>query len=201
MPRYFCSYYYAHLGRFLLNTDYALLPFAELPRCKDQFFDTFARDGLLFIRPNSPLKFFSGLTVSRNTFERDYEFMGFYDFPTESLIVVSSPKQVVAEWRFVIAGDTIVAGSQYSEQGKPAVQPTVDPKAREFAQTVLNKDYRPDPIWILDIGKTQTGDYGVVEAGGFSFSNLYACDLDAVVQAVSSAAIEMHRKNEQLWSC
>jgi len=29
--------------------------------------------------------------------------MAFYGFPVESLVVVSSPKQIPTEWRFVVA--------------------------------------------------------------------------------------------------
>ena len=80
-----------------------MLPYAELPRFKDFLFDTLGRNDQLFVRPDSPLKIFTGLTISRSTFDKDYDFMGFYEFPVESLVVVSSPKTIRAEWRYVVA--------------------------------------------------------------------------------------------------
>jgi hypothetical protein len=47
VDHFFCSHYYAHLGRFLLNCDYVMLPFAELPRCHEFLFDTLGRDDRL----------------------------------------------------------------------------------------------------------------------------------------------------------
>lgn len=40
VDRYHCSNYYAHFGRFLLNPDYMMLPFAELPRVAKFVFET-----------------------------------------------------------------------------------------------------------------------------------------------------------------
>ncbi len=58
IKRFFCSHYYAHFGHYLLNRDYIMLPYAELPRCREFLFDSLGRDGVLFARPDSPLKLF-----------------------------------------------------------------------------------------------------------------------------------------------
>ena len=192
-PHFFCSHYYAHFGRFLLNRDYVMLPYSELPRCRDFLFDTLGRDDRLFVRPDSPLKIFTGSTISRSTFDRDFEFMGFYDFPTESLVVVSSPKAIAAEWRYVVADGKIVSGSQYVEHGAEGSVPTTDPCALDFAKAVVASGYQPDPVWVLDVCRTDDGGYHLLEIGGFSFSNLYGCDKEAVVQAVSAVAASIHR--------
>ena len=46
---------------------------------------------------------------------RGSRFMGFYEFPPDSLVVVTSPKTIVKEWRFVVANGRVVAGCQYKE--------------------------------------------------------------------------------------
>ena len=194
VSHFFCSHYYSHFGRFLLNHDYVMLPYAELPRCKDFLFDTLGRGERLFVRPDSPLKIFTGLTIARSTFDKDYEFMGFYEFPVESLVVVSSPKTITAEWRFVVADGKIVSGSQYVQRGCEVALPATDSSALEFARSVLAVGYQPDPVWVLDVCQTDDGGYHLLEIGGFSFASLYGCDKDAVVQAVSSVAHSIHSK-------
>ncbi len=197
VPHFFCSHYYAHLGRFLLNRDYIMLPYVELSRRRDFLFDTLGIDDRLFVRPDSPLKIFTGMTISRSTFDKDYEFMGFYEFPVESLVVVSSPKTITAEWRYVVADGKIVCGSQYMDGGNEVSLPAEDSSALELARAIVAQGYQPDPVWVLDICRSADGTYHLLEIGAFSFASLYGCDKDAVVQAVSSVAQAMHEsKNE-----
>lgn len=192
MEHFCCSHYYAHLGRFLLNRDYVMLPFAELPRCLDFLLGSLGRDDRLFVRPDSPFKTFSGLTISRSTFAKDYDFMGFYEFPTESLVVVSSPKTITCEWRFVVADGQIVTGSHYKQDGELMAQLADDPVALKLARSVAATGFAPDPAWVLDICRTEDGEYHLLEIGCFSFANLYGCDKDLVVKAVSAVAERVH---------
>lgn len=190
--RYCCSHYYAHLGPLLLNRDYVMLPFAELPRCADFLFHTLGRDDRLFVRPDSPFKTFTGMTISRSTFEKDYEYLKFYEFPIESLVVVSSPKSIVTEWRFLVADNQVVTGSQYKRDGQMLVKPADDPAALAFAQSVADTGFAPDPAWMLDICQTASGEYQLLEIGCFSFANLYDCNKSLVVKAVSAVAEAVH---------
>ena len=58
-----------------------MIPFGELPRLKDNLFDTFGIEDKIFVRPDSPIKLFTGQTIQRQTFDKDYDYLGFYDFP------------------------------------------------------------------------------------------------------------------------
>lgn len=191
---FYCSHYFSHYGRFLLNHDYVMLPFAELKRREDFLFKTLGRKGRIFIRPDSPLKLFTGLIASKNTFDRDLEFMSFYEFPVESLVVVSSPKEITAEWRFVIANQSIVAGSQYKERDKLIASANYDEFAHALAQEILATGFVPDPVWVMDICRTTDGRYHLLEIGGFSFANLYGCNKEAVVISVSEVAAEIYSR-------
>ncbi len=186
-----CSSYFTHLGEHLLNSDYIMLPFGELRRCSDFLFSTLGRDETIFVRPDSPLKLFTGQTVSLATFEADYELMSFYEFPIESLVVVSSPKTIVGEWRFVVADQKVIAGSEYRRGETYDPQPADDLAAYELAVAIAQADYQPDPVWVVDICKTDTGSYHLLEIGGFSFADLYSCDKEAVVREVSHVATEI----------
>lgn len=191
VENYFCSRYYCWFGSYLLNDDYMMLPYAELSRCRDFLFDKIGRGDRIFVRPDSPLKLFTGQVATRETFAADLELMGFYEFPGDSLVVVSSPKEIVCEWRFVVAEGKIVASSLYRDSSDSATAQGVDKSALEFATELAVGGYQPDPVWILDICKTADGSYRLLEVGGFSFSDLYACDKGAIVEAVSAAALKV----------
>lgn len=190
------SHYACWYGDHLLNRDYVMLPFGELERLKDFLFDTLGRDERVFIRPDSPLKLFTGQTATRQTFAADVEFMGFYDFPPSTLVVASSPKAVLAEWRFFIAEGQVITGSQYKKDGKMCVDASYDAKALELAQRIASLDYSPDPVWVLDVCRTAGGDYHLLEIGAFGFADLYACDKERVVAAVSKVAQTLWRPNQ-----
>ena len=192
VDHFFCSNYFPYFRQYLLNSDCTILPFAELSRRSDLLFDTFGRDGRIFVRPDSPLKLFTGLVASRETFEKDLEFMGFYEFPVESLVVVSSPKIIVKEWRFVVAEQRVVACSQYKEGHDLVARTGCESDAQAFADAILAIGYSPDPVCVMDICKTSDNRYHLLEIGGFSSSDLYACDKDAVVTAVSQVAKTVH---------
>ena len=193
IQNYFCSNYVNHFGDYWLNRDYLMLPFEELKRQKQHLFDTFGIDGRIFVRPDSPLKLFTGQTASFETFDADVEFMGFYEFPVCSLVVVSSPKTVEREWRFVAANREIVAGCLYCENGKFNSEPQIDGSAKELAGRIASEGFMPDPVWIIDICQTADGEYHLLEIGGFSFADLYACDKSDIVDAVSQVALSQWR--------
>ena len=180
-----CSSYFPHLGKHLLNRDNFVLPFAELGQQAEYLFRELGRNGKLFVRPDSPLKLFTGMEIGQDTWSRDLDYMSIYEFPLDTLVVVSSPKDIESEWRFVVANQKIVDGSMYKHHGDMCVKPGYDAQALEFARAIAALGYEPDPVWVLDIAKTGAGEYAVVEIGGFSFANLYACSKDLVVEAVS----------------
>ena len=147
------------------------------------------------MRPDSPLKLFTGQVASRDTFAADLEFMAFYDFPPNSPVIVSSPKTVIAEWRFVVVRGNVVAGSQYKQGDELVHLPNRDNVALDLAKEIAAMDYQPDPVWILDVCQTDDGGYHLLEIGGFSFADLYACNKRDLVEAVSQAAIDVWKKS------
>ncbi len=192
--KFACSSYYCHFGEHLLNNDNIMLPFGELRRCREFLFDTLGRDDKIFIRPDSPLKLFTGQVATTSTFDADLELMGFYDVPANALVVVSSPKSIVAEWRFVIADQTIVAGSEYIDSEKFAPKEANDPKALELAETIASSAYQPERVWVADICRTDQAAYRLLEIGVFNCADLYACDTAAIVRAVSEVALDTWRQ-------
>jgi hypothetical protein len=110
------------------------------------------------------------------------------------LVVVAAPLEIGREWRLVVAGDRIVAGSQYSVEGSKCVEPGCPAEVKDFAVSMLTEvPWRPDPIFMLDIAESD-GRLWLVELNGFSCSWLYACDVGAVVAEASRLAMEGARR-------
>jgi len=140
--------------------------------------------------------FFTGQTASFDTFDADIEYMGFYEFPIESLVVVSTPKTIEREWRFVAANKEIVSGCLYCESGNFESKPVIDLGAKQLAIEIVSSEYSPDPVWIIDICQSSDGAYHLLEIGGFSFADLYACDKSDIVSAVSAVALSQWQAND-----
>lgn len=198
IDHFFCSSYFPHYGEYLLNNDYVMLPFGELARQRDFLLETLGIDDTVFIRPDSPLKLFTGQVAKRESFAADIEYMGFYEFPTNSIVVVSSPKSIVYEWRFVVVRGQVVAGCQYAANGVHDESACYPHEALALAETIAANKYQPDPVWILDICQTVEGDYRLLEIGGFSFANLYACPKSEVVRSVSDTASHLWELQQEV---
>jgi hypothetical protein len=180
-----CAVYYAHFGKYLLNTNYVIMPGVEAIRQRDWLYSVFGTNNEVFIRPTSCHKLFVGRRVLRETFPQA---LAATRYDPETLVVVTAPRSIGREWRFVVAGDRVVAGSQYAMQGTRAIATECPEEVQVFAESILaDVRRRPDRIFMLDIGESD-GLLGVVERNSFSCSWLYACDLSAVVAEAAQLA-------------
>ena len=194
VENFFWSSYACRYGEYLLNREYIMLPFRELERRREFLFRTVGRDDRIFVRPDSPLKLFTGQVVTKQTFDADLEFMAFYEFPIDSLVVVGAPREIEAEWRFVVADHAVVAGSRYKSGEVLDYRPEYDDNALQLATTIAALEYQPDPVWVMDICRLRDGSYHLLEIGGFSFADLYECNKADVVRAVSEVAEAVWRE-------
>jgi len=203
--RYACVVYYPAFGKWLLNGDYAMVPYGDAARCKNWIFETFGsgdKDPCVFVRPNSGMKTMSsGSVVSYATFESELERLHRYKAPNHiqnELLVFSSPKKIAAEYRFIMADRKVVACSQYKPSVIATVPPFVIDKAVEIAHEVKEI---PERMWVLDIAEVDYDDrhwslqnYKVVEINSFSCSGWYACDLEAIVHEASRVALQQNEE-------
>jgi hypothetical protein len=89
------------------------------------------------------------------------------------------------EWRFVIAGDKVVAGSTYLADGRTAVADDPSGRPWTFAAEVAQRIPAPDPVYVLDVCESDAG-LRLVELNPFSGADLYACSGSAVVREVAA---------------
>jgi hypothetical protein len=183
-----CATYFAYFGRYLLNQHYAIMPGIEAIRQRDWLFEVFGRNEQIFARPTGCHKLFVGRCIDRASFAASLAPTR-YD-PT-TLVVIAAPRPIEREWRMVVVGDRVVAGSQYAMRGERTITAECPAEVRAFAETMLAEvRWRPDPAFMLDVGES-TGRLWLVELNGFSGSWLYRCDRSAVVAAASELAVQV----------
>jgi hypothetical protein len=193
MSNYHCSHYFTYLGRWLLNSSYCILPLAELSRRVTDPNDLvitglLGKQDRLFIRPNSPLKPFTGEVCSSQQLANLQSFMNRNClFNPEILVVVAPPMQIEAEWRVFVSGDQILTASQYQRAGEPYYQAGMPEEIKALAEEVLRCGWQPDPIWALDLCWSKGNPY-VMEIGTLSCSAFYQCDLALIVEKASVIA-------------
>lgn len=188
-PKYDCVTYYAELGKYLVNGNYMMMPFGELIRRKEYIFEHISSDRAVFIRPNRGDKIFTGKVVYKEHYEKDIEIFNISQFDKNELVVVAEPRNLAFEWRFVVVEGKVITGSQYRENDRVANDPNYPPEALKLAEEVASV-YHPEPVFVVDICLTKSGQYCVMEVGCFSCAGLYACDRLAIIKAVSKIALK-----------
>ncbi len=139
----------------------------------------------VFVRPDSPLKPFSGRIVRRDRLSPAALDHGYYYDELELPIVVAPVRPVSREWRFVVVDRRVVAGSGYDGPSRRAVVSQADDAAWGFAAEVARRFEPPEAVYVLDVGEAE-GALHLVEINPFSGSDLYACDRASIVRAVAA---------------
>ena len=171
----------------MLHTDWRLLPANELVANASDVAKSIDSSTSFFVRPDSPLKPFSGRVVDVESLTLAKLDHGFY-FEDESLPVIVAPLQEIGdEWRFVIAGKSVVAGSGYDPATREPIAENPDTEATAFATNVASTLEEPAEIYILDVCDC-AGELRLLELNPFGGADLYACDPIAIVDAVSKIA-------------
>ena len=181
---FFCSAWYEASREWLLHTDWRVLPATDFVKFASAIAADLGCRDRIFVRPDSPLKPFSGrvLDVGRVSLAAlDY---GFY-FEDESLPVVAAPvRNVTREWRFVVVRSSVIAGSAYDAATRSAITDLPESQPWSFAQSVASAIPAPAEAYILDVCESD-GTLRLLELNPFGGADLYACDASSVVRAVS----------------
>lgn len=137
----------------------------------------------VFVRPDSPLKPFSGRVLGRGEISLETLEHGYYYDDIGLPVIVTPVVDLGAEWRFVVVAGSVVAGSSYEPNGRLGGDP-VDQRhpAWTYAAQAAST-YDPDPAFVLDVCETPRG-LRVLELNPFSGADLYGCDRAAVVDAM-----------------
>jgi ATP-grasp domain, R2K clade family 3 len=178
-----CSNYFPKVGHLLFNSTYIMLPVSEVVRQKWDIYHWLARDAQIFIRPSSGLKPFTGQLLDLQDFDRFWENPVCCRASPSELAVISSPKNIQGEWRFVVdeAGE-IISFCTYMYQSNRTYIPGAPKGAIELCRAVLSAGLRLGPLFVLDIAQSPDGQFGLLESNAFSTAGLYACKMEPIVK-------------------
>lgn len=182
---FLCSNWYPNAKRWLIHDRWVMSRVDEIthnPRACLMILGI-GEDESLFIRPNSPLKPFSGrvLKVSRITKEA-LDFGFYYDDPRLE-IVVAPVVEIGEEWRLIVSDDKVICGSCYDPDGRNEKSQDVPEAVMTFGQMVADHIHSPDRIYVLDVCE-KGDDLKLLELNPFSGADLYGCDRDIIVKEV-----------------
>ncbi|MGC4002815.1 MAG: ATP-grasp domain-containing protein [Pirellulales bacterium] len=182
--KFACSTWYDSARKWLLQERYEILPACELVARADEIYARHGVDGRVFVRPDSPLKPFSGRIVTRERMSLAALDHGFY-FDDENLSVVVAPVVSVSnERRFVVVNRTVVAGSGYRPDGRTAtIAARHNDPAWGYAQDAAAELPAPSLVYVIDVCESVNG-FRVVELNPFGGADLYACDAAPIVGAI-----------------
>jgi hypothetical protein len=185
---YLCTRYMSRYGRYLFNDRYVILSLNELQRNKWLYYGVFGKEAMIFIRPDSGQKPFQAQLLDLLDFDRFVE----SNQPIgHDLVVVSSPKTIRGEWRFVVSSrKDIISQSTYRYQGQICKIPTAPTGATDLVKEMLEVGYYPDTVFVMDVCEDNDGRYWLLELNSFSSAGLYECNKTEIVRKVGAIAEE-----------
>lgn len=178
----------AAYGDNMLNADAEFFEFCSVPKF----------EGLKFIRPVEDKKVFTGMVVHGEELDEWKVAIqrysdGYIRLRPETIIGVSSVKEIAMEWRFFVVGGKVITGSRYRQWGLTDIK-EVDStdEAWRFAQQMVDL-WQPADAFVIDVSfQTEahtTGafqPYKVIEINCINSAGFYASDMRAVVEAIES---------------
>lgn len=189
--RFKCSSYYSYFGDLLFNDKYALISLSELKRNLYLFYGVFGKDSCIFIRPDSGEKTFQAQVLDIIDFD---SFYAANQHLAHELVLVSTPKNIVGEWRVVCSKEGVIDYSLYRYQGNISKIHAAPKEVLDFAAKIAKVDYKTDPIFCVDVCTADDGKPYLLELTSFSTAGLYDCDKNKIVKSVS----EITEKNFSL---
>jgi hypothetical protein len=161
-------------------------------RANPQFWQSVMGGTGLFTRPNANAKTFTGQCLPYAQWEDRCAGLDQTSsvMPTTT-VIVAPQQQILGEFRFVVAGSVVVAGSEYSWAGRLDVRQDWPPECYALAARVAERGcgWTPDSVYVVDVALTPSGPR-VVELNSFCCAGLYACNTLAVVRAVGAQALK-----------
>lgn len=170
---------------YYLNSDGILITFSQLKNNKKYLIDLFGTDSV-FIRPNSGSKLFTGFILKNDTW--DYQVSSIEQLTgtsNDSLILISSVKNIVLEARFIIVDKNVVAGSTYFKNSEKYESPIYPHSLRKLADIVAQDNSPPSPVYTCDIGILDDESVKIIELNSFNCAGWYAADIQSIISSVS----------------
>lgn len=185
--RFYCSNWYPSANRWLLNDRWLRTSVRELTDNPHAVTSLLSHDPSFFIRPDSPLKPFSGRVLATHEITPRSLDYGFYYEDLDLSVIVAPVKSITDEWRFLIVDGQVVTGSGYTATGRTPSAIPIPRSITEYVSAVAGELDAPERVYVMDVCDTADG-LRLLELNPFSGADLYACDPIHVVEQVSKVA-------------
>ena len=179
---FYVTHYMKYFPEYYLNQDCLFMPFwaLKIALFKNQIFKHLYYSDKLFIKPDNGFKTFTGFSVSKKEWDKEISFLS--PANEDCLVLVSSHKEILHEWRFWVFDNEVVTYSSYSweEQEEKEPEDYIINHAKMIATQVKHlKDFTLDLCLIK-------GNYypKVVEINCITTSGTYKCDLSKLIAAI-----------------
>lgn len=139
-----------------------------------------------FIRPTKDTKSFTGKVFVKVEWE-DFLEHNLHNyrseiFNEETLVQVSSPKNIQKEIRFWVVDGKVITGSQYRLGNQTLYSEYFEDEAKEFAQQMVNT-FQLAKAFVIDVCLAND-EWKIVECGCLNCAGFYRADLQRVVEAL-----------------
>ncbi|MHC4407223.1 MAG: ATP-grasp domain-containing protein, partial [Planctomycetota bacterium] len=166
----------------------------------ESYLEAIGSSSSFFVRPDSPLKPFSGRVLQLDGLSLEALDYGFY-FDDENLPIVVTPVATVGiEWRFVVSGQKLIAASSYEASNRSEAESDCSSEVWQFAGEVAENLTPPDPVYVLDVCQCEN-DLRLLELNPFSGADLYACNRAAIVAAIENVNLGQQTNAADSQSC
>ena len=153
-----------------------------------EFLKTQSEDKVWFTRPSNDLKQYSGRVADTKVCLKYFgdaligESSEISKLTPETMIVLSEPQNIDAEYRWFVVGKKVVSGSLYRHSGQLFRQRITDPKIIAEAQTFAD-GWLPNDNCVMDLALVG-GEVKVIEFNNINGSGLYDNDATAIFDAL-----------------
>jgi hypothetical protein len=182
-----CTAWYPRAQPWLLHREWFSLPAASLVAEVETALKRLGQPESVFVRPDSPLKPFSGRVLKRDAITLKALDHGFYYEDDQLPVLVAPVRAVAREWRYVVVDRQVVAGSAYAADSRSKLPDDPSGAPWRFAARVAAELEPPESVYVMDVCEAD-GELRLLELNPFSGADLYACNRGDVVKAVSLAA-------------
>lgn len=183
---FLCSSYYPNHLKYLFNDKHQFLTLKELKETKWDIYAKFGKEALIFIRPDSGDKTFTGQLLDLQDFDKFGEDNVRYNVSDDTIVVVSTPKNIIGEWRFIVSREKIISYSLYVYQKQRTHVYGAPRQAIDLVNDIIKNGKLPADICAVDIAQDSDLNCWLLEFNSFNSCGLYASKKHDIVKEVSN---------------
>lgn len=184
LQNYNCLNYYKYVKDYLFNKDFVVMPVGYIRNSIKYLIDVIGekKSKRIFIRPDSGAKSFSGMVFLNIDPYFDYDWSSVEKrCNPNDLCLLSYPKTIKEEYRFVIMDNEVVTGSLYKQNYDVKYEECNDKSIINFVRNIKDL-YQPDNFFTIDVVIGDDNELYLLELNSFQHAGLYECNKEKILR-------------------